>query len=228
MRSYALIRGEARLLCKYGILPLYCIFTAIYLCLLAAIPSSAKEVTASILVFTDPAAMGLFFMGAMVLLEKSQRIESSLAVTPIKISEYILGKVLPLMVAGIMVGGVLCLFAGIKNTVLALLGVALSSILFSLCGLLVGSNIKTLNGFMIAAVPFEIFICVPALLFLFGVLKSELWLLHPGVSAIRLIRGDATHWYWAAVSLMVWIVPAYLLCRKAVARSFCVMGGAKL
>ncbi|MEG0892159.1 MAG: ABC transporter permease [Oscillospiraceae bacterium] len=228
MRLRALICGEARLLYKYGIIQLYCIFTAIYLCLLAAIPSSAKEATAAVLVFTDPAAMGLFFMGAMVLFEKSQRIESSLAVAPIKISEYIFGKVLPLMVVGIMVGAVLCFFAGIKNTVLALLGVALSSVLFSLCGLMVGSNIKTLSGFMIATVPFEIFICVPALLFLFGVLKSELWLLHPGVPAIRLICGDTNHWYLSAMSLMLWIVPAYLLCKKAVVRSFCAMGGVKL
>lgn len=228
MRLRALLRGEMRLLLKYGILQLYCIFTAIYICLLMAVPSSAKEMTAAVLVFTDPAAMGLFFMGAMVLFEKSQRIESSLAVTPIKISEYILGKVLPLMLLGIIVGALICIFAGSKNIVLVLLGVALASVLFSLCGLLVGSNIKTLNGFVIGTVPFEIFICVPAILFLFGVLKSELWLIHPGVSAIRLICGDTNRWYLSAAALALWIVPVYLVCKKAVVRAFCVMGGAKL
>lgn len=228
MRLKNLICGEFRLLMKYGIIFLYLIFTLIYLCLLAAIPKSAREITAVILVFSDPAAMGLFFIGAMVLFEKSQRVESSLGVAPIKLSEYVVAKVVPLMIIGIFVGLILCVFAGITKLALVLPGVAFSSVLFSLCGLMVGSNIKTLNGFMIAMVPFEVFLCLPAILSLFGVLSSSLWILHPGVAAIELIQGKQEHWVIALLVLIVWIIPAFFLCKSMVSKSFRRMGGAKL
>ncbi len=228
MRLKNLIFSEFRLLYKYGIVYLYGIFTAMYLCLLAAIPSTAREATVSVLLFTDPAAMGLFFMGAMVLFEKSQRVESSLGVSPIKISEYIIAKVVPIMVIGTFVSLVICLFGSSHNILLVLLGVILSSIIFSLCGLFVGSNIKTLNGFMIATVPFEIILFLPALLYLFGVITSDLWTIHPGVAAIRLISGDLQLWYLSVFFLALWIVPIYLACKKAVVKSFSCMGGAKI
>lgn len=228
MRVRNLILGEFRFLIKYGILALYGVFTVIYICLLAAIPLSAKSTTGTILIFTDPAAMGLFFMGAVMLLEKSQRVESSLGVSPITVGEYILAKVLPMMTVGTAVGLILSLFAGNGHIVLAVAGVALSSVLFSLCGLWVGANIQSLNSFMIATVPFEIVLCVPPILYLFGVIKSKLWLIHPGVAAISLIKGDSTLWYVAILSLLVWMLPIYLCCKKAVKKSFCAMGGAKL
>lgn len=228
MRIKHLIYAEFRFLLRYGIIPLYGILTVVYLFLLAAIPESARESTAVILVLTDPAAMGLFFMGAVVLLEKSQRVDSSLSVSPIKISEYIIAKVIPLMLVGTAVAAVLCLFAGMKSMFLVLLGVSFSSILFSLCGLIVGVNIKSLNSFTIATVPFEIILCVPSLLYFFGVLTSKLWLLHPGVAAVILIRGNQNLSGIALLTLILWCVPAFFLCKKAVHKSFCKMEGAKL
>lgn len=228
MRIKNLIIGEMRFLVKYGIVPLYGVITALYLCILAALPITARETAAIILVYTDPAAMGLFFMGAVVLFEKSQRVESSLAVSPVKIGEYIFAKVVPLMVIGIIVGVLLCIFAGISNIVFILLGVGLGSVLFSLCGLFVASKVDTLNGFIVAVVPFEIFLCVPAILFIFGILKSQLWILHPGVAAIQLIMGQSNVWIGDVLVLLVWIVLAFMMCRSAVTKSFRTMGGAKI
>ncbi len=227
MRLRNLIYNEFYFLWKYGIIALYGIFTVIYLCLLGAIPISAKAATATVLVFTDPTAMGLFFMGAVILLEKSQRVESSLGVSPITISEYIIAKTVSIMVTGCVVAIILCLYAN-TLTLPCIVGVALSSVLFSLCGLIVGANINSLNGFMIATVPFEIILCLPPILYLFGVIKSSLWLIHPGVAAIRLISGRIDLWQIAVVSITIWIIPAFALCKKAVAKSFVSMGGAKL
>ncbi|MCI2046838.1 MAG: ABC transporter permease, partial [Faecalibacterium sp.] len=69
MRKKNLIRGDLRFLAGSGIALVYGIFTLLYVLLLAAIPAGqARRVTAAILVYTDPAAMGLFFMGAFLLL----------------------------------------------------------------------------------------------------------------------------------------------------------------
>lgn len=45
MRIKNLICSEFRFLLKYGIIALYGIFTAVYLCLIAAIPHRVKEIT---------------------------------------------------------------------------------------------------------------------------------------------------------------------------------------
>ncbi len=227
MRLNNLVIGEFFFLWKYGIIVLYAIFTVFYLCLLGAIPVSARETAATILIFTDPAAMGLFFMGAVVLFEKSQRVESSLGVSPIKISEYVVAKIVPMMLIGCTVAAVLSVFAR-TYTSACLIGVALSSVLFSLCGLAVGSNIRSLNGFMIATLPFEIILCVPAILYQFDVIKAPGWLIHPGVAAIYLIGGQMELWYVAVLSILIWILPIYILCKTAVKKSFVSMGGAKL
>ena len=228
MRIKNLIFGELRFIYKYGIIFLYCVFTVLYVCLLAAIPATAREATAAVLIFTDPAAMGLFFMGAVVLFEKSQRVESSIGVSPVTVTEYITAKLLPLLTVGLIVSLILAAVAGIGNIGGIVVGVALSSALFSLCGLIVGANIKTLNGFVIASVPFEIVICVPALLYLFEVLNSPFWTLHPGVAAIQLISGRGGLMPLSALSLIFWCAAGFLICKRAVANSFRRMGGAKL
>ncbi len=228
MRLKSMVLHEFRFLMKYGIIAIYVIFTLVYLGFLSAIPKSARSVTAMILIFTDPAAMGLFFMGAVILLEKSQHIESSLGVSPVKISEYILAKCVPMMIIGTIVALVIGITAGVAALPGLVSGVGLSSFVFSLCGLFVASNIRTLNGFMIAVVPFEIFLCVPAILYLFGILKGSYYFLHPGIAAISLISGENSMWILKMISLCIWTVAAFILCEKAVMKSFASMGGAKI
>lgn len=228
MRLKNLIRGEFLMLFKYGIVFLYLIFALLYIGILFVIPESARDIVVTVLIFTDPAAMGMFFMGAVVLLEKSQRIESSLGVSPITIFEYIMSKCTAFFILGVIVSVILKVFVGGGNVINVCLGVMLSSVLFSLCGLTVGANIKSLNGFMIATVPFEIILFVPSLLYLFGLLKNVVWVLHPGVAAIQLISGKTKHWYAAAIVIALWIIPIYLISKKAVKKSFHSMGGAKL
>lgn len=57
--------------------------------------------------------MGLFFMGAIVLLEKSQRVNCALAVSPARDCEYMLAKLFSLAVIGLLVGGILAIAGGI-------------------------------------------------------------------------------------------------------------------
>lgn len=228
MRLINLVLSEFRLLYKYGIVFLYVIFTIIYIALLSVIPNAAKQIVASILIFTDPATMGLFFMGAMVLFEKSQRVESSIGVSPVKTSEYIIAKVVPFMTIGTLVGLVLRLSANCSNIVLSLIGVALSSVLFSLCGLLVSTRIQSLNSFMIATIPFEIVICVPAVLYFLKMIKNDWWIAHPGIAAIRLISGNSNLWYLSFCSMIMWMLLIYFVCKKLVRKSFSTMGGAKI
>lgn len=70
MRLKSLFLLDMRFQAKHGFYFLYVVLTVIYAVALLAVPESWKEKTAIILIFSDPASMGLFFMGAIVLLEK--------------------------------------------------------------------------------------------------------------------------------------------------------------
>lgn len=91
-RLLALLRGDVRFQFKYGIHGLYLLFSLLYIAILSAFPQPWREKAAMVMIFTDPAAMGLFFMGAIVLFEKSERVLDSIAVSPVKAREYVLDR----------------------------------------------------------------------------------------------------------------------------------------
>ena len=69
---------------RYGFYLLYGFLTALYAAVLLSLPQAWQANAAALLIFSDPAALGLFFMGAILLLETSQRVTSFFAVSPIK------------------------------------------------------------------------------------------------------------------------------------------------
>ena len=93
MRLRYLFLWDMRFQAKYGFYFLYAVLTVVYTITLFAVPESWQEKTAAILIFSDPASMGLFFMGAIVLLEKNQYTPCAFAVSPVRTIEYIVAKI---------------------------------------------------------------------------------------------------------------------------------------
>ena len=224
MRIWRLTAGDIRFQWKYGFYFLYAVFTVVYLLTLSALPESARRTAATVMIFSDPAAMGLFFMGAIILLEKSQRVNSALAVSPMRDWEYMLAKLLSIALIGLLVGCVLAAAGGIADFPLCLLAAALSSFLCSACGLIAAERSRSLNQFVLLAVPFELLLCLPPALLLFGC-DSPFLMLHPGAAAVWLIYGDAPSAPLCLLSLALWCVPALCFCRKSIGRSFRQAGG---
>ena len=169
MRLKNLFLLDMRFQGRYGFYFLYGFLTVLYMILLLSLPETWKTTAASILIFSDPAAMGLFFMGAIVLLEKSQRVTSFFAISPLHAFEYVFSKVLSLSLIGLLVAAVLAVTAGCNALFQVLIGTVLSSILFSLLGLIIATKIHSLNQFLIATVPLELITFVPAILHLTGI-----------------------------------------------------------
>ena len=67
MRIRSLIIGDVRFQFKYGFYLLYLFFSVLYISLVYIFPVSWRERAAILMIFSDPAAMGLYFMGAIVL-----------------------------------------------------------------------------------------------------------------------------------------------------------------
>ncbi|HBL85059.1 MAG: hypothetical protein A2Y17_02450 [Clostridiales bacterium GWF2_38_85] len=227
MKTLRLTSADIKIQYKYGFYLLYSFFTLFYVFILNIMPASWQKTTAVIMIYSDPAAMGLFFMGAIVLLEKSQMILNSLAVSPIKISQYINAKVLSLGLIGTIVGVIIALSAQSNNIITVIIAVFLSSVVFSLIGLIVAFKASSLNQFVIATVPFELILTAPPVITLFGYDNPWLILL-PGVAAIKLLSGSYTNPFLLILIQLFWITVSYFICIKVVKKTFRQLGGCKV
>ena len=149
MRKINVIKGDMIFQWKYGFYALYFLMIIIYLVVFSFFKGDIKDTIVSICVYSDPAAMGMFFMGALILLEKSQRIINSIAVSPVTAEEYILGKLISIGIISEIVGIVLMIQRSPVNYLLCVVGIFAGSVIFSLCGVIVGSKIQSLNQYII-------------------------------------------------------------------------------
>lgn len=227
MKLMGLLRGDLRFQYRYGFYFVYVLFSLLYVCLLSVFPASWRTNASILMIFSDPAALGLFFMGAIVLFEKSERVLDSLAVSPVRVHEYVASKLLSLSVISVLVALLLAFFGGILKAPLVFIsGVFLSSCFFSSLGLILAVRSATLNEFMLNTIPVEVVVMVPGFLYLFG--WNPFWLLlHPGAAAIEVLSGGPS----AAVALLIlmfWTALSMYLSCRASSKAFELLGGIKL
>ncbi len=227
MRIRALLRSDIRIQYKYGFYFLYMFFTMLYISLLLAFPEAWREKAAILMIFSDPAAMGLYFMGAIVLFEKSERVLDSIAVSPARTYEYMLSKLLSIGVISLIVGFAIGFFSNAVNiTMHFILGIFLCSCLFSAVGLVIAAKSISLNGFIISTIPAQLLINIPAVAWLFGWRPG--WLLfHPGVGLMELCE-SGKYVLPAFIILAFWTLLAAMMANRTVKGMFKEIGGIKL
>ena len=227
MTLWSLLRGDIRFQYKYGFYFLYLFFTILYIALLLAIPEAWREKTAILMIFSDPAAMGLYFIGAIVLFEKSERVLDSIAVSPAGAIEYMLAKLFSIGVISVIVGLAISFFSNAINiTPQYIIGLFLCSCLFSGVGLVIAAKGISLNGFIISTLPVELLINLPAIAWLFG--WKPVWLLlHPGVNMMELCQNGKYVWP-SFIILALWTLLAAIAANQATKVMFREIGEAKL
>ncbi|HEL3033339.1 TPA: ABC transporter permease, partial [Clostridioides difficile] len=190
-------------------------------------PTFMREKIAIIMIYSDPAAMGLFFMGAIVLLEKSQRVLNSLAVSPVKVSEYILSKVISLGVISSIVAMFIAITLNLDNIIISTIGTFFSSIIFSLLGLILASKASSLNQFIVLSIPIEIICFIPPILNVLLDTKSYANL-YPFNICISLISGDKNFIMINILILISIIIIIYFITYYFICSSWKKVGGVKL
>lgn len=229
MRKVNVIKGDMLFQWKYGFYMLYLLMIIIYYVIFSFLTGNVKDTIVSICVYSDPAAMGMFFMGALILLEKSQRITNSIAISPVTVEEYILGKIVSVGIISEIVGVILMLQGHTENYFLCAIGIFAGSVIFSLCGIIVGAKIESLNQYIIGTLPFEIMGFVPVILYRIGFMwNNKLMIIHPGCSVMRLIEGDTEMAVGAVASIVIWIILLFWIADISVRKMFRKSGGVKL
>ena len=115
-----------------------------------------------VIVFSDPALLGLVFIGAIVLYEKSERTLSSIAASPVTVKEYILSKVVSLGIISSLSGILIALAVPVEtNWPMMIIGLLFGSCLFTMIGLSASVRIANFQQFIVYLVPLAFLTAVP-------------------------------------------------------------------
>lgn len=222
MRKLSLTVSDMKFQFKYGFYYLYAFLSALYIFIVQIMAKDFKDVTAQILVFTDPATIGIFFMGAVVLLEKSQRIFPSLIVSPIEFKDYLFGKVASFAVISVISAAAILCFSPCGISIVSLISIALGSVFFSVLGMIAALNSRSMNDYLLISTLFEIIFCLPGVLYIFNVAEKYL-AFTPGGVIVEGMRNNPL----SIVYMIIWNVVLLLVTYKYMSKKYRKMGGAR-
>ena len=221
MRFWRVLSGDMRYQFKYGFYFLYLAISAFYIAVLLMLPPGIRQLGAALIVWSDPAALGFFFIGGIVLLEKGEGLQSYFSILPVTTGEYLWSKVVSLSIISTLAGLVIAA-VGLRGEVAYLFlvpGLLAGSALFTLFGLAVGSVARSLNHYMALGVPLGILLAGPSFLPVLGVSHPLLEVL-PATLLLRALyvsAGLAVPYSepLALAGLLLWLVPSFLLAQRS-------------
>lgn len=208
---------------KYNIVGVTVGVTILYLAILYFVPleGASLDLLLVVLIFNDPAALGVLFVGALVLFEQTDRTFFALAVSPLTPDAYLWSKALSLSLIAVVASSAMAVvghgwqfYWGIF-----LLGLTLSSILYIFLGFVVVASCESFNQYILRVALYLLPIGLPLLnLFEF---TGTYWLyLIPSQATLILLQASFISFplgevLYAIVYLSLWTAVAYWLARGA-------------
>lgn len=217
-------KWQFALLTRNNIIVISFIVTAIYAGIFYVIKDLGNmDKVLTLLILNDPAIIGLFFIGLMVIIERKQQVLSALFVTPISHHVYLLSRVLAL--------SIICWICALSMAFSALgtsfnlihfsVGVFGISIMSCLAGLYMVSYTKEFMSFTLKSIPvLLLFINIPLLNY-FEVTDFGFFRIFPAQGSLDLIINSYTdtpvlsELIYGYVSIIVWIPLLYWFVYRA-------------
>lgn len=210
VRAAILVWHDMRLQFRYGIYLAYAFVVALYVSQLLLMGAVLPPWVPALIIFTDPAALGFFFLGALVMLEKSEGVRTALAASPVSAVDYLTGKMVTLVGMSLASCAVLLPFIHqVANPILLLVAVMLTAVQYVAIGVPIALRFKTVNGYLIGSAGFLTPLIGPGFLALLE--PFPLWLaVIPAVSQLRLllVATDAASASAAELAIMLAIALA--------------------
>jgi fluoroquinolone transport system permease protein len=167
MRRFGPIaRVDALLAWRRGIVAAAAIVAIVYVILLRLIPAAVAETLLPFLVFSDPAALGFFFVGGTILADRADGTAAAVAVTPADVAEILAGRVVVLAGLGALGAAVVAAGSGLDIAWWWFVpAVLLSSVVYTCFGYAVAMRARSVNEYFARAVVWSIPMFVPIVVF---------------------------------------------------------------
>ena len=224
-------RAELRLQFRNGFYAAYLAMTLVFFFILVALPAGLREAGFTLIVLMDPAFMGFFFAGGLILLERDQGVLQYIVTRGQGFFAYWRAKVAAILSLAVIVVAALLVAASLlrfiepdlRGVVFLSAGLLLTVPLFFSLGLVMAGRVSRVTDYFVysglALTPLMYPLVEPA-----GVRLGYLGIVSPVWGSVVLIgsmfnqRYDAAAIGAAVVALLLWNVAAYLPARRAFGR----------
>ncbi len=188
----------------------YGFVTLFYVILLKVIPESIAEAIFPFILFTDISVLGFFFIGAVLLLEKGQNSLDALFVTPLRVSGYLISKVISLSILSTI--ATVILFVTISGDLsflpILLILVWANMFLYTLLGIGIASKVKSVNHYFIFGVPVGMILFLPLLTYFNFIDFAPLYLL-PTEPTLEMLTGNFS--VRSVLILIMWMIISWFV-----------------
>lgn len=209
-RLYSAIKYDILFQYRQGFYLAYAFVTIFYLTLLKFIPFHIANAIFPFILFTDISVLGFFFIGGVILLEKDQNSLEALFVTPLKIHEYLISKVISMSVIATI--ATVLLFVTISKDIfflpILLLLVWSNMFIYTLLGIAIVSNVKCINDYFILGVPAGLVMFLPLLTY-FDIINFKPFYYLPTEPTIEMLSGQISG--LSIFILLIWMIIAWFI-----------------
>ena len=222
-RLKVLVKGELVRLNKYGVFSISILVAFIWGVVLFLVNDNILAAILPMVLLIDATMMSVMYIGAEMHFEKSESTISTMLVTPVTNNQIVSSKVIAniihnsisssLIIAVFFIASEFGFIPDLGiNIVLLLIGVILVTATFTISGLVLSYYQKDFTGMLVNMFILVIFLMVPAVLLMFGVLEGAFWenamLLNPFTIAQELIGGgfesyEFTYRYYVSLGYML-------------------------
>jgi fluoroquinolone transport system permease protein len=214
-RTWAALRRDLRLQWRQGFWLAYalvCLAYVLVLQLFAPDPTGAglRGLLTKLVVFSDPSVLGFFFIGGLMLLERSEGTLYGGFASPLRVEEWMLAKLGSLTLLAVMAGFAIALplcGAGVRPLWL-LAAIVPTSTCFVLVGVVAGTRFSTVNRYLLGGGLLSTPLLLPMLAPL-GVWDTPAFELLPSGAALALLEvglGHARVQAWPAAQALCVLV----------------------
>jgi hypothetical protein len=208
-RLRALLVNEVRLLRRFGVFTATAVITVLWSAILLAVPPAARQVLVPLILLTDVTALGFLFVPALLVLERMERVELALRMTPVRTFERVGVRVGVTTALAVLSAIAVLLVGDAPNIPVAVVGVAGASVLVGLVAVAAIGSAATLTTFLLRAPLFAGPLMAPALVAAIGLVDTPLLHISPLTGALDMMRGHLT--LAGLLWLLVWIIGTALL-----------------
>ncbi len=190
IKSLAPLFHDIKFQIRHGFYIAYLFVSLVYVGFLLVLPSDLRMYVLPLIIFTDPAVLGYFFISGIFFLERDQNILENIFITTYSIKSYLFNKLISL--SFISFGSsvlIVILTLGFRfNWLIYSLGVFLTAIFFTLLGFILVVRTRNLNSYLLASFLYLLIFFVP-LLGYFDIYHTLIFNLIPTQASLNLIRG---------------------------------------
>lgn len=150
-RALTATQRDLRLQWRQGLWHAYAFVCMAYVLVLQLFEPSLRSTLAVLVVFSDPSVLGFFFIGGVMLLERSEGSLHAAFASPLRVREWVAAKLVSLTVLGVVAGFAVALptCAGGVRPLYLLTAIVPTSTCFVLVGIVAGTRFTTVNRYLL-------------------------------------------------------------------------------